>query len=400
MKESTCPGRKLPLRHQRIGDNGLLCYRPWENGLQEFMGGLRLSGLFYEEVVRPTLESEFPGLSYSAARLGSGSEVLGYDTPRSADHEWGPRLDLFLTESDHKALAGEIEESLRWRLPYRFMGYSTHWGEADAEGVRIIEERSSRPVEHRVVVHTVRDFFESWTGLDPYRRWEPADWLVVPQQRLLEMTAGRVYHDGIGELGEARRKLAYYPRDVWMYLMAAQWRRIGQLEAFVGRTGEVGDDLGSSLVAAGLVRDLARLCFLQERRYAPYAKWFGTAFARLRCAPQLGPVFERVLKASSWKEREEHLTVAYEGVEAAHNALDVTPPLEAEVSLFHGRPYLVVHAERFATAIEGNIEDPLVRALPKGVGAADQVTDNTDVLTSPKVYGGLRALYGGLPNRC
>ncbi len=367
--------------------------------MREFLSGLRLSGLFYEEVVRPALDGEFSGLAHAAARIGGGSEVLGYDTPRSADHDWGLRLELFLTESDHEAMADDISEMLRWKLPHRFMGLSTHWGEADAIGVRGSEERSSGPVEHRVAVHTVRGFFGAWTGLDLSRDFTPADWLCVPEQRLLGMTAGRVYHDGIGELVEARRKLAYHPRDVWLYLMAAQWRRIGQLEAFVGRTGEVGDELGSSLVAATLVRDLMRLCFLQERRYAPYSKWFGTAFARLACAPTLGLVFGRVLRSGSWKEREEHLIAAYRSVAKAHNALGVAPPLEPDVSPFHDRPFLVIHGERFATAIEEAVEDPMVREMPKGVGSADQITDNTDVLARPEVYAGLRALYGSAANR-
>ncbi len=117
----------------------------------------------------------------------------------------------------------------------------------------------------------------------------PADWLTVPEQTLLELTAGAVYHNGPGELAALRDRLAYYPRDIWLYLMAAQWRRIAQQEAFVGRAGDAGDDLGSRLLAAAIVHDLMRLCFFIERRYAPYGKWFGTAFARLACGVALGP---------------------------------------------------------------------------------------------------------------
>jgi hypothetical protein len=359
-----------------------------------FVGGLRLSGLFYEEAVRPVLDSGFPGLAHSAALMGHGSEVLGYDTPRSTDHEWGPRLQLFLSEDDHGAYAGRVREFLGQRLPRGFMGHPTHFGEPDGEGVRLPEEKAAGPVDHKVEVQTVRGFFGDWIGRDPRDGLETADWLTIPEQKLLEVTEGRVYHDGLGELKDARFRLAYYPRDVWLYLLAAQWRRIGQMEAFVGRTGEVGDDLlGSRLVAATLVRDLMRLCFLMERRYAPYAKWFGTAFGRLECAPGLGSVLQRALRAGSWKEREEHLSRAYETVAGMHDALGITPPLEAKVSPFHGRPFLVIHAERFARAIEDVIEDPRVRALPKGVGAVDQVTDNTDVLARPEVYGRLRALY-------
>jgi len=36
--------------------------------------------------------------------------VLGYDSERSTDHEWGPRLPVFLAEDDRKSLGGSIEK--------------------------------------------------------------------------------------------------------------------------------------------------------------------------------------------------------------------------------------------------------------------------------------------------
>lgn len=53
-----------------------------------FLSGIELAGEYYARLVRPLLDEAFPGLRYSAARLGEGSEVLGFDTGRSADHDW------------------------------------------------------------------------------------------------------------------------------------------------------------------------------------------------------------------------------------------------------------------------------------------------------------------------
>jgi hypothetical protein len=64
--------------------------------LDAFIPGLELNRLFFEEVVRPLIAAQFPDLAYSAALIGYGSDVLGYDTVLSTDHEWGPRLLLFL----------------------------------------------------------------------------------------------------------------------------------------------------------------------------------------------------------------------------------------------------------------------------------------------------------------
>ena len=71
-----------------------------ESDMLEFIPGLKLSGMFYEEVVQPILTEAYPGLDTTAALIGAGSEVLGFDTPMSRDHDWGPRLFLFLSEND------------------------------------------------------------------------------------------------------------------------------------------------------------------------------------------------------------------------------------------------------------------------------------------------------------
>src|SRR5207245_8017747 len=133
------------------------------------------------------------------------------------------------------------------------------------------------------------------------------------------------------ELELIRQKLKYYPPDVWLWLLSAQWERISQEEAFVGRCGEVGDELGSRLIAGRLVHHLMKLCFLMERRYAPYSKWFGTAFSRLESAYALSPVLDKVLSSASWQEREAHLSEAYRIVAERHNALGITRPLETKV---------------------------------------------------------------------
>jgi hypothetical protein len=360
-----------------------------------FVPGLLLNERFYREAVRPILTDVFPRLTFSAALIGPGSDVLGYDTARSTDHEWGPRLLLVVTADDHAAHAGTIGSVLSQRLPATFMGYSTHFGPPGPDGVRTLAPHPGGAIAHKVEIHPP-SVLQSWLGLDPFGDLSAVDWLLMPQQKLLEVTVGRVYHDGLGVLGPVRAKLAYYPRGVWLYLLAAQWGRVSQQEAFVGRTGEVGDELGSSLVAAGLVRDLMELAFLMERHYAPYSKWFGTAFAGLSCAPRLTPLFEPVLRAETWQEREEALATTYETVAGLHNTLGITTPLDPRTRTYYSRPFRVLFAERFREAILAKITDPEVRAIIDRagvIGSVDQVSDNVDVLANPERVMTLRALY-------
>ena len=65
--------------------------------MAKFIPGLKLSGFFYQKEIKPISDREFPSLPYSAAVIGWGSEVLGFDTPTSRDHHWGPRV-LFKRE--------------------------------------------------------------------------------------------------------------------------------------------------------------------------------------------------------------------------------------------------------------------------------------------------------------
>ncbi len=70
--------------------------------MPKFISGLDLSRRFFRDVIHPLLAAAFPALRYAAALLGPGSEVLGFDTEMSIDHDWGPRLFLFLREEDAK----------------------------------------------------------------------------------------------------------------------------------------------------------------------------------------------------------------------------------------------------------------------------------------------------------
>ncbi len=350
---------------------------------REFIPGLELCRRFYWEAVRPVLDAEFPGLPHSAALIGPGSEVLGFDTPMSADHHWGPRAMLFLAEADHERHSHALHETFRWRLPDRFLGYPTNFTEPVPEdpGVRHMQATEAGPVEHRVDLFTVAGFTRDYLGCDPQAPLTAADWLSFPQQRLRTFAGGTVYHDGIG-LTSVLARFAYYPHDVWRYLLAASWARIGQEEHLMGRAGHAGDELGSAIIAGRLARDVVLLCFLMERRYAPYAKWFGTAFMRLEAGPALAPILRRALAAETWQARGEHLAAAYEFVAAKHNALGITEPLPAQAHPFWGRPFPVIGGERFAKAILARITDPEVQRLAERapVGGIDQISDNTDIL--------------------
>jgi hypothetical protein len=302
-----------------------------------FLPGLALAARLHTDLVRPQLA----GVRHSAALLGPGSEVLGHDTPRSTDHDWGARLQVF------------APEPVRLDLPAEFLGW---------------------PVT--VTVLDLGDWLHDHLGVDPRAPLGVLDWLALPTQTLAEFTAGAVFHDGLAELEPARRALAWYPDQVWRYVLAAQWHRIAEEEAFVGRCAEVGDDLGSAVVAARLARDLMRLALLQHRRYPPYSKWLGTEFAALPNAPVAA-----LTRAVTGPDRAEHLVTAYRYVGETHNRLGLTAPLSTHPRPYYERPYPVLAAARFAEALRATLTTPDLRTRPL-TGAVDQYTDSVDVARS------------------
>ncbi|MBB2914398.1 hypothetical protein FHS43_005710 [Streptosporangium becharense] len=306
-------------------------------------------------MVRP-LVADVP---HSAALIGPGSEVLAFDTGRSAECGWGPRVVLFVGPD----LAGRVRARVDAALPGSFGGHPVVVG-----------------AEHGVQVSDPGVWFTGLLGFDPLRGVGLLDWLSTPWQRLAEVTCGEVFHDGLGVLERARGALRRYPPDVERYVLAGQWRRLAQRETFPGRCGEVGDGLGSALVTAELAGEVMRLVLLMRRRYPPYAKWLGSAFVRLPGTAELGEALSAAVAADDWRGREEHLGRAYRRVAALHDRLGVAPAPGPRGC--HRRPFRFAGAGRFADALSGAIVDERVRALPP-VGSIDQFGAGADLLTDP-----------------
>jgi hypothetical protein len=360
--------------------------------MTDFIPGMELSELFFHEAVRPLIDTEFPELEYSAGLIGHNSEVLGFDTPMSTDHSWGPRVQLFIDPADHEEKQ-TISESLGRRLPREFRGYSTHFSDIIAGATRLLQPAPiDGPINHMVEIHTIDSFLAGYLGLKNHRSMTVAIWLTLSEQKLATIRSGKVFRDQVG-LNEVRGRLHYYPRDIWLYLLAAEWKKIGQEEPFVGRTGDVGDELGSRVIAARLVNAVMRLGFLMEQVYAPYSKWFGTAFSRLKCSIELSPVLGAVLAAVDWHERENQLSAAYGIIARLHNQLGITKNMPTAVSQFHDRPFQVIHGDDFAAEIKRQITDPEVANIASLIGSVNQFSANVDLLESNELLSSLRALY-------
>lgn len=331
--------------------------------------GVGLAREYHAGVVAPILLSRWPGLSYAAGRLGSGSDVLGLDDETSRDHDWGLRLTLLV----HAPWVMEVDRYLEEKLPDRYAGWPTRFAMTWDPRVR-----------HRVDVSTAEEFALSRLGLDMADGLSGPDWLCLTGQSVLEVTAGPVFHDQVGTITRLRQELAWYPDDVWRYVVAADWIRLGEDLPLLGRAGQRGDDLGHRILAARVANTAMHLAFLLSRVWAPYPKWLGTAFARLPLAGELTGLLAAVLQAQDWRECQQ----------AAAQALAVLCREQAEAGLatgagepaepFFDRPFLGVRADLSGLLLNA-VEDPQLRALRPGLGSVEQWMDNVRVPTDAAV---------------
>jgi hypothetical protein len=340
--------------------------------------GAELARRFFTDAVEPLLSRVVPGLGYAAARLGSGSDVLGLDDAMSRDHDWGCRLTL-LVDEDARDQVPRIRRTLEQELPERFgefpVRFPVTWDPA---------------LSHNVEVATVADFAASRLGVDPTGGLSVLDWLSVTGQSVLEVTADPVFTDRTRSLAAVRALLTWYPPDIERYVLAAGWQRLCQQLPMVGRTAEAGDELGSLLLSTRLAGDLLWLAFTLSRRWAPYAKWRGTVFRSLPVAARLGPLLDAAA-GPQWRERENALAAACEVLLGIQRERGLPAPETAMVPFFD-RPYRAVD-RAVPQGLLAGITDPDVARLPPMVGSIEQWVDSTDVLSSPGRRAALQAAY-------
>jgi hypothetical protein len=155
------------------------------------MKGLELARRFFTEAALPAFKEK------AAERLGSmafglagaGSECYGFDDEISRDHDWGPRLCIWIPEEFCRE-EGEKLQRIYEQLDPVFHGYGP---------VRRVDTRQ----RHDGILSIAR-FFRSHLGTA--RAPETLrDWLLLPEEGLSLCTNGEVFQDPLGSFTCMRR---------------------------------------------------------------------------------------------------------------------------------------------------------------------------------------------------
>jgi len=226
------------------------------------MKGLRLSELFYEQKVRPCFKEalsarEFESLAFGL--VGPGSECFGFDDELSRDHDWGPRVIIWVPDDASKETVARYQ-ALYDGLDPHCMGYGF-----------------SRTLDSSVIrqgVHPLGGFFSSVLGYDHPPATE-LEWIVVKEEALSLATNGKVFYDGLGLVTAFRSSLmSYYPHDVWLKKISSRCALLAQYgQSNLLRSYDRKDELGIGYELAMFAREAAMLVYLLKKQYRPYYKW-------------------------------------------------------------------------------------------------------------------------------
>ena len=252
-----------------------------------------ISRQFFNELVKPILETHFPDETAQTAFgvFGYGSEALGLDDDYSRDHHWGLRIDALMPEAvyqrSHQAMMAIVQQ----HLPASYRGHSLREGHLAGAGLS-------------------PDSLEAFLRRTIGRSSPPetyADWLDIPEEDIIHIINGEVWHDQAGTLTAVRQTFNnYYPEPIRLRRIA-HWSRYysGMGTYALMRAILRHNEYYATITFSKAIRWGVQLAFLLEKQYCPYDKW---TMAYLHKLPRLGqPVREIVIKATSlatsWEEK-------------------------------------------------------------------------------------------------
>ena len=258
---------------------------------------LRTSRDFFHEIVSPILSEHFPDVFAQAACgfFGYGSECLGMDDDYSRDHHFGLRVNMLLpgdlADRHRDDMLEVLSRELPTSLPEKFHGFGLRQGHVKGAGV---------------APESLEGFLTRTIGRQS-APMEPAHWLDMPEEDIVHVINGDVWHDPLGRFTAVREALqAYYPDDVWRRRVAHWCRCFSGFGLYALHRAVLRGNHAYATTALGRTTMWTmQLAFLLAKTYYPYDKWLYPMFQQLGDpAPQLLPLVDRITAHDcAWDER-------------------------------------------------------------------------------------------------
>ncbi len=301
------------------------------------MKGMELAEQLYRETVRDAIAAEFPAYAERIAvgLAGPGSECFGYDDAISQDHDFVPRLCLWLTEADEREIGAQLQA--RYKA----------WTEVFAPVTAQAQDRSG--------VISIPEFYRRFTGC-PGVPPDAISWLRIPEHLLAAGTNGAVFRDDLGEFSAIRAALLRgYPADVRRKRLAARLFTMGQAGQYnLPRCLKRGDAMAARFAETEFQRAALEAVCLLNGRYAPYYKWLYRTASELPRAAEAVQGTAALLRCPDAEK-----TARVEAI-----CVCVAEELRREGLSANPDDFLVNQA----FAVQSGIADPRLRGLDVSVG--------------------------------
>jgi Domain of unknown function (DUF4037) len=248
---------------------------------------------FWDEVVRPLLQTHFPDetAQMAAGFFGYGSEVLRLDDEYSTDHHFGLRVNILLPQALMAAKGAAIEDGLAAHLPQHWRGHGLREGYTRTKGVALAS------LDHHL---------QSTIGLT-HPPQTLTEWLSIPEEDITHVVAGEVWHDPSAQFTTIRTALsAYYPEPVRLRRLAHWSRYFSGMGVYALKRALLrGNILYASTTFSRSLRWGVQMAFLLDRSYYPYDKWLTEMFHRLpRMGPRLAHIVDKAPQLTTgWDEK-------------------------------------------------------------------------------------------------
>ncbi|MEE2753433.1 MAG: DUF4037 domain-containing protein [Candidatus Latescibacterota bacterium] len=253
---------------------------------------VQVSKAFFDEVVLPILGRELPDISSQAAcgLFGYGSECYGMDDEVSRDHHFGLRIDMLLPDAVHQERATEIVETVGERLPTSFRGYDLREGHVAGAGV---------------APESLEAFLTRTIGLTDSPK-SNVEWLSMPEEDIVHVTNGEVWHDPSGKFTGIRNALGYYPEPVWLRRISHWCRYLSGMGVYALNRALIRENYQyASITFARSIKWAVEIAFMLNKTYFPYDKWLDAYFRKLpMLADEMVPlVDEAVVLETGWNRK-------------------------------------------------------------------------------------------------
>jgi hypothetical protein len=252
---------------------------------------------FFDQIVKPILEDKFPDelAQMTCGVFGIGSEALRLDDEYSRDHHWGLRIDALMPEDVFINKRKAIMETVSANIPSTFQGHEL--GEGLVAGAGMAPDLLPGFLSRTIGIGHGPETYE--------------EWLNIPEEDIIHVVNGEVWHDPAGQFTTIRNKLqGYYPEPVRLRRMAHWCRYFSGMGTYALKRALLRNNEFYAAVAFGkTIRWGIQIAFMLDKQYYPYDKWIMAFFKRLpRLYEPLQPITDEAVKLStSWERKLELL---------------------------------------------------------------------------------------------